>query len=169
MGSHSLLQGDLPSQGIEPRSPALQADSFPCEPPGKPIYLLIINLLILFFHQTNLLKTSSERRKWGKAVEAGSQELGLPSLVGVRWRSSLRKRWREAWWTGRGLVRKLEGQEGQKGRGNLGRQTGPWLDLQHKPEKFKKWRSQSQTEVKWNDNFAGDVKYILWILLGFSG
>ena len=35
MGSHSLLQGDLPSQGIEPRSPALQADSFPCEPPGQ--------------------------------------------------------------------------------------------------------------------------------------
>jgi len=80
MGSHSLLQGHLPSQGIEPRSPALQVDSFPCEPPGKPIYLLIINLLILFFHQKNLLKTS-ERRKWGKAVEAGSQELGLPSLV----------------------------------------------------------------------------------------
>ena len=28
--------GDLPNPGIEPRSPALQADSLPPEPPGKP-------------------------------------------------------------------------------------------------------------------------------------
>ena len=28
--------GDLLSPGIEPRSPALQADSLPAEPPGKP-------------------------------------------------------------------------------------------------------------------------------------
>ena len=27
--------GDLPDPGIEPGSPALQADSFPSEPPGK--------------------------------------------------------------------------------------------------------------------------------------
>ena len=28
--------GDLPNPGIEPRSPALRADSLPSEPPGKP-------------------------------------------------------------------------------------------------------------------------------------
>ena len=28
--------GDLPEPGSKPRSPALQADSFPSEPPGKP-------------------------------------------------------------------------------------------------------------------------------------
>ena len=28
--------GDIPNPGIEPRSPALQADSSPSEPPGKP-------------------------------------------------------------------------------------------------------------------------------------
>ena len=28
--------GDLPKPGVEPRSPALQADSLPSEPPGKP-------------------------------------------------------------------------------------------------------------------------------------
>ena len=28
--------GDLSDPGIEPRSPALQADSLPSEPPGKP-------------------------------------------------------------------------------------------------------------------------------------
>ena len=30
--------GDLPNPGIEPGSPALQADSSPSEPPGKPIF-----------------------------------------------------------------------------------------------------------------------------------
>ena len=33
MGCHSR---DLPNPGIEPRSPALQVDSLPAEPPGKP-------------------------------------------------------------------------------------------------------------------------------------
>ena len=28
--------GDLPNPGIKPMSPALQADSLPTEPPGKP-------------------------------------------------------------------------------------------------------------------------------------
>ena len=32
--------GDLPNTGIEPRSPVLQADSLPTEPPGKPPKLL---------------------------------------------------------------------------------------------------------------------------------
>ena len=31
-----LSPGDLPNPGSEPRSPALQADSLPSEPPGKP-------------------------------------------------------------------------------------------------------------------------------------
>ena len=31
-----LSPGDLPDPGIEPRSPALQADSLLSEPPGKP-------------------------------------------------------------------------------------------------------------------------------------
>ena len=36
MGCHCPPPGDLPSPGIEPRSPALQADSLPSKPPGKP-------------------------------------------------------------------------------------------------------------------------------------
>ena len=36
VGSLSLLQGNLPNPGIEPSSPALQADSLPAEPQGKP-------------------------------------------------------------------------------------------------------------------------------------
>ena len=33
--------GDLPNLGIEPKSPALQADSLPAELPGKPGYALL--------------------------------------------------------------------------------------------------------------------------------
>ena len=36
VGSHSLLQGDLPNPGIKPRSLALQVDSLSAEPQGKP-------------------------------------------------------------------------------------------------------------------------------------
>ena len=36
VGYHSLPQGGLSDPGIKPRSPALQADSLPSEPPGKP-------------------------------------------------------------------------------------------------------------------------------------
>ena len=35
-----LSPGALPDPGIEPRSPALQADSLPSEPPGKALILL---------------------------------------------------------------------------------------------------------------------------------
>ena len=35
--------GDLPDAGIEPGSPALQADALPSEPPGKSTYMLIPN------------------------------------------------------------------------------------------------------------------------------
>ena len=35
-GSPFPSPGELPNPGIEPRSPALQVDSLPAEPPGKP-------------------------------------------------------------------------------------------------------------------------------------
>ena len=35
-GCHALLQGNLPNSGIKPRSPALQVDFLPSEPPVKP-------------------------------------------------------------------------------------------------------------------------------------
>ena len=40
--------GDLPDPGIEPRSPALQADALPSESPGKPNYLHIASSLLNF-------------------------------------------------------------------------------------------------------------------------
>ena len=47
VGSLSLLQGNLPNPGIEPRSPVLQADSLPSEPPGKPKNTGVGNLSLL--------------------------------------------------------------------------------------------------------------------------
>ena len=41
VGSLFLLQGNLPNPGIEPRSPALQADSLPAEPQGMPQMILL--------------------------------------------------------------------------------------------------------------------------------
>ena len=39
--------GDLPNPGIEPSSPALQVDSLPSEPPGKPMNTGVGNLSLL--------------------------------------------------------------------------------------------------------------------------
>ena len=36
VGCHGPPPGDLPNPRIEPKSPALQVDSLPSEPPGKP-------------------------------------------------------------------------------------------------------------------------------------
>ena len=43
VGSHSLLQRIFLHSGIEPVSPALQEDSLPSEPPGKPNYIAKID------------------------------------------------------------------------------------------------------------------------------
>ena len=45
-----ILEWDLPDSGIDPRSPALQADSLPSEPPGKSIlmYYFLLNHIYLF-------------------------------------------------------------------------------------------------------------------------
>ena len=47
-GVGSLFPGDLPDTGIEPVSPALQADYLPAELPGKPpkTYIYICSLLL---------------------------------------------------------------------------------------------------------------------------
>ena len=42
-----LSSGDLPDLGIEPRFSALQAESLPSEPPGKP--LMCLNIVLNYF------------------------------------------------------------------------------------------------------------------------
>ena len=54
--------GDLPHTGIEPGSPAMQADSLLSEPPGKP---LAIKRLQIF------MKCSQERQMWLSFGQSG--------------------------------------------------------------------------------------------------
>ena len=61
--------GDLPDPGIEPRSPALRADSLPSEPPGKPKKTGVGSLSLL---QGNFLTQNSNR---------GSPALQVDSLL----------------------------------------------------------------------------------------
>ena len=44
--------GDLPDPGIEPRSPALQADTLPSEPPGKPREALFMAFIQIIQDET---------------------------------------------------------------------------------------------------------------------
>ena len=51
------VSGDLPKPGIKPRSPALEADSLPSEPPGKPLIdpeFLINGVSHFFLYHTQL-------------------------------------------------------------------------------------------------------------------
>ena len=50
--------GDLPNLEIEMGSPALQTDSLPSEPPGKPHLINKCYLLLLFLSSFNTLKLS---------------------------------------------------------------------------------------------------------------
>ena len=43
----AMPPGDLPNLGIEPRSPTLQVDSLPFEPPGKPMNTGVSSLSLL--------------------------------------------------------------------------------------------------------------------------
>ena len=61
--------GDLPNPGIEPRSPTLQADSSPSEPPGKPQNTGVGRLSLL---QGNFLPDPG--------IELGSPALQVDSL-----------------------------------------------------------------------------------------
>ena len=57
--------GDLPDPGIEPRSLALQADSLPSEPPGKPKEYI----KVIYCHPdylTYIQSTSCEMLGWMK-------------------------------------------------------------------------------------------------------
>ena len=72
--------GHLPNSGMEPRSPALQADSLPAELPGKSQYCIgnfnffLLQLKISYFITYGILKLFSKRRD--EAREEREQENG---------------------------------------------------------------------------------------------
>ena len=73
MGSPSFLPGSLPNPGIEPRSPALQADSLPAEPQRKlNKYTKIIFFLKQTFHHSVLPKV--EEVMWGGGALVPGEE-----------------------------------------------------------------------------------------------
>ena len=59
--------GDLPDPGIEPRSPALQADSLPSESPGKPSEVsqrqILYDIYFFFFVAENTIRTLQTREE----------------------------------------------------------------------------------------------------------
>ena len=65
--------GNLPNPGIKPRSPALQVDSLPSEPPGKPKNTEVVSLSLL---QGNLPDPGIE--PGSPALQADSLPAELP-------------------------------------------------------------------------------------------
>ena len=55
--------GDRPDSGIKPGPPALQADSLPSEPPGKPL-LFILFIQTIYWMASNLLFKSTLSGRW---------------------------------------------------------------------------------------------------------
>ena len=50
--------GHLPDPGTKPRSPVLQADSLPFEPPGKPLYIYVGMSIHCLLHLLTSIKYS---------------------------------------------------------------------------------------------------------------
>ena len=75
--------GDLPNQGIEPRSPALQADSLLSEPPGKPKNIGVGSLSLLqgIFQESNW---SLLHRRW-TLYQLSYQRRPRKQIVGGRY------------------------------------------------------------------------------------
>ena len=68
--------GDLPNLGNEPVAPALQVDSLPAEPPGKPVKSLAIRIIVMLL-KSRLLLCSGHRDR------VGSELIFFCVLVGV--------------------------------------------------------------------------------------
>ena len=69
--------GDLPNLGMEPRSQALQEDSLPSEPPGKPLDSSISNYKREFYCMIS--KTSADATESGNLLTSGkdTRKIGI--------------------------------------------------------------------------------------------
>ena len=96
MGSHFLLQGDLPDSGIEPESPALAGGFFTTEPPGKPNCLLIRweNLSVSLGQQNRAVVTMS----WVESSASVFLVWGKTDCIGAkRWPTPSEQRMSKSW------------------------------------------------------------------------
>ena len=64
--------GDLPNPGIEPRSPALQVDSLPAEPQGKPH--VVVDTLFEKARQVHTEGYATSGNIWTKAIKGEISE-----------------------------------------------------------------------------------------------
>ena len=83
-GSPVPSPGDLPNPGMEPKSPALQADSLPAEPQGKPKNTGVGNLSLLqwiFLTQESNQGILLCRQYFYQLSCQGSQTLDIHTLI----------------------------------------------------------------------------------------
>ena len=78
--------GDLPNPRVKPRSPALQADSLPDEPPGKPSFLHSVSEFICW--HSSLFDRTHTSLQWDP-ITCGRQKA-------PRYSSQMLHRWLEA-------------------------------------------------------------------------
>ena len=88
--------GDLPNPGIEPRSPTLQVDSLPAEPPGKPIQATQVIFFLHLFHsvQRNSHTFHKTSEVFAVTIDGKSPPHGVPALCLLRrlwWRPRVPK------------------------------------------------------------------------------
>ena len=76
-----LSPGNLPDPGIEPRSPTLETDALPSEPPGNKYRYIYINftLYILYIHMVPLLQNGI----WDSSMYKPSSHLRLQNENGI--------------------------------------------------------------------------------------
>ena len=79
-------QGDLPHPGIDPRSPTLQADTFPSEPPGKP-WAKCQSVSLRYYFTPRLLHTQSKGRIITSAAEDVEKRNlhDIVEVIAVKW------------------------------------------------------------------------------------
>ena len=81
-----LSPGDLPNPRIEPRSPTLQADSLPSEPPGKhPVSQTVLNIRTNWQKYPNSMST---HKQYSAALRTHWQNAHI-TLATHKWESCL--------------------------------------------------------------------------------
>ena len=107
---------DLPNSGTEPRSPALQADSLPSEPSGKPKNTGVSGLSLLQgIFPTQELNQSFLYFKW-IPYQLSYQGSPLQRILPTKWKHNPYSQWEFAVWLRelkQGLCNNLDGWHGE--------------------------------------------------------
>ena len=80
-----LSPGDLSNPGIKLTSPALQAESLPIEPPGKPFYIPLAKQVTWLSPKSRREEFTFPRISHGKNVDAGREEDLDPNIQTIKY------------------------------------------------------------------------------------